>query len=284
MARRLGRGGSPSCRRIDCEGARRARGDARGADGDRDLRRARRRSRARARSRVAIAAGGYMLMPRALYDRVGGPRRDPGADGRRRLPWPPPSSAAGALLVPVPAGHLARLRMYHGAREVWDGWSKNASFGGGRRSRRKGAGRRAGPLAALAVLPRRRPRPGPAPPRCRRSRPPASPARSRWSTLQRLSGWAVPTPARYAPTLPLGLLVLSGAAARGAVEPPARHRRRCGAAGATRWRAERGAPAPRPSSRSRAAFSATVRPSACPRMVGCSPATRSGWQRVTCSR
>ena len=36
-------------------------------------------------------------------------------------------------------------------------------------------------------------------------------------TLQRLSSWAVPTPARYAPTLPLGLLVLSGAAIRGAV-------------------------------------------------------------------
>ena len=34
----------------------------------------------------------------------------------------------GAQLVPVPAGRLVRLRMYHGAREVWDGWSKNASF------------------------------------------------------------------------------------------------------------------------------------------------------------
>jgi hypothetical protein len=35
--------------------------------------------------------------------------------------------------------------------------------------------------------------------------------------LQRLAAWAVPTPRRYAPTLPLGLLVLSGAAARGAI-------------------------------------------------------------------
>ncbi len=36
--------------------------------------------------------------------------------------------------------------------------------------------------------------------------------------LQRLSSWAVPTPARYAPTLPLGMLVLAGATARGALE------------------------------------------------------------------
>ena len=37
------------------------------------------------------------------------------------------------------------------------------------------------------------------------------------AALQRLSSWAVPTPARYAPTLPLGMVVLAGATARGAL-------------------------------------------------------------------
>jgi hypothetical protein len=38
------------------------------------------------------------------------------------------------------------------------------------------------------------------------------------AALQRLASWAVPTPARYAATLPLGMLVLAGATARGALE------------------------------------------------------------------
>ncbi len=71
-----------------------------------------------ARSRVAIAAGGYILIPRALYDRVGGH-----AAIRGRMVDDVCLAAAvkrtGSLLVPVPAGRLARLRMYHGGREVW---------------------------------------------------------------------------------------------------------------------------------------------------------------------
>ena len=167
-----------------------------------------------ARSRVAIAAGGYILIPRALYDRVGGH-----AAIRGRMVDDVCLAAAvkrtGSLLVPVPAGRLARLRMYHGGREVWDGWSKNASFAAA-----GGAAKglvSAGTVAALAVLPLAATVSG------LRSRDPRLAAVglggvAALMTLQRLANWAVPTPARYAPTLPVGMLVLSGAAARGALE------------------------------------------------------------------
>ena len=166
-----------------------------------------------ARSRVAIAAGGYMLMPRALYDAVGGH-----AAIRSRMVDDVCLAAAvkraGSLLVPVPAYALARLRMYHGGREVWDGWSKNASFAAA-----GGAAKglvSAGTVAALALLPLGAVVGGV------RGRDPGLVAigvggSAALMILQRLSSWAVPTPARYAPTLPVGLLVLSGAAARGAL-------------------------------------------------------------------
>lgn len=166
------------------------------------------------RSRVAIAAGAYMLMPRALYDAVGGH-----AAIRGRMVDDVCLAAAikrtGALLVPVPARGLARLRMYHGGREVWSGWSKNASFGvaGGAAKGLVSAGT----LAALAALPL-----GAAVAGVRRRDPGLMAIGIGGSAalvaLQRLSSWAVPTPARYAPTLPVGLLVLSAAAARGALE------------------------------------------------------------------
>lgn len=167
-----------------------------------------------ARSRVAIAAGGYILMPRALYDRVGGH-----AAIRGRMVDDVCLAAAvkrgGDLLVPVPAGRLARLRMYHGGRELWEGWSKNASFaaaGGATKGLVS-----AGTVAALAVLPVVAAAAGV------RSRDAGLAAAgigglSAMVVLQRLANWAVPTPTRYAPTLPVGMLVLSGAAARGAVE------------------------------------------------------------------
>ena len=167
-----------------------------------------------ARSRVAIAAGGYMLMTRALYDAVGGH-----AAIRGRMVDDVCLAAAikrsGGLLVPVPAHDLARLRMYHGAREVWEGWSKNASFAAA-----GGAAKglvSAGAVAALAVLPGGAVlvglRSGD-----RRLTAIGASGSVALLALQRLSALAVPTPARYAPTLPLGLLVLSGAAARGALQ------------------------------------------------------------------
>jgi hypothetical protein len=164
-------------------------------------------------SRTAMAAGGYILMRRDLYDRVGGH-----AAIRRRMVDDVCLAAAvkrdGSLLVPAPAGPLARLRMYHGAREVWEGWSKNASFAAAGGAAKGLAS--ALTMAALAVTPavalvagaRRRDR---------RLALAGAAGTLALTALQRLSVWAVPTPARYAPTLPLGLLVLSAAAARGAV-------------------------------------------------------------------
>jgi chlorobactene glucosyltransferase len=165
------------------------------------------------RSRVAIAAGGYILIARRLYDAVGGH-----AAIRTRMVDDVCLAAAvkrfGGLLVPAPAGQLARLRMYHGGREVWDGWSKNASFAtvGGPGKGFVGAGT----VAALALLPAAAAVAGV------RARDAPLVAigltgAAAMVALQRLSAWAVPTPARYAPTLPLGMLVLSGATARGAL-------------------------------------------------------------------
>lgn len=165
-------------------------------------------------SRVAIAAGGYILVKRRLYDAVGGHRGI-----RTRMVDDVHLAAAvkrfGAQLVPVPAGRLARLRMYHGAAEVWNGWSKNASFAAvGPPSKGLVS---AGVVAAVALAPAAATLAG---------------IRSRdhglavigltgvgsMIALQRLATWAVPTPARYAGTLPLGMVVLAGATARGALE------------------------------------------------------------------
>ncbi len=166
------------------------------------------------RSGVAIAAGGYMLMPRALYDAVGGhaairghmvddvtlaargqaPRR-PAAAGARRAP----GAAADVPRRPRGVGRLEQERLVRRGRRPRQGARGRRHP---RRARRPAGPRRGGRRRAVAIRP---------------WRPRASPGRSRSLALQRLSSWAVPTPARYAPTLPLGLLVLSGAAVRGAV-------------------------------------------------------------------
>jgi chlorobactene glucosyltransferase len=122
---------------------------------------------------------------------------------------------AGGLLVPAPAGGLARLRMYHGGREVWEGWSKNASFGieGGAAKALVGASTVAVlalvPLAATAEGLRRGDR---------RLATAGAVGTASLLALQRLTTWAVPTPLRYAATMPLGMLVLSAAAIRGALQ------------------------------------------------------------------
>jgi chlorobactene glucosyltransferase len=166
------------------------------------------------RSRVAIAAGGYILVARRLYDAVGGH-----AGIRTRMVDDVCLAAAvkrfGALIVPVPAGRMARLRMYHGPREVWDGWSKNASFAAvgppvkGLVSAGVIAAVALGPAAATAAGLRSRDRGLAAV---------GIAGLGAMAALQRLASWAVPTPARYAATLPLGMLVLAGATARGALE------------------------------------------------------------------
>lgn len=162
---------------------------------------------------VAIAAGGYILIERALYEAVGGHEAIRG----RMVDdvWLAARvKRAGALLVPVPAGGLARLRMYHGAGEIWEGWSKNASFATPG-SPLKGLAA-AAVLATLAAAP-----PVTAALGARRGDAGLAAAGVAGSLamvlLQRLAAWSVPTPTRYAPTLPIGMLVLAGATARGAV-------------------------------------------------------------------
>src|SRR5260221_2246278 len=84
---------------------------------------------------VAIANGQYILLRRAMYRRIGGyahpalratvlDDRDLAAAVKR----------AGGRLELVDGRALVRTRMYHGLREHWEGWSKNAyagSRGGG---------------------------------------------------------------------------------------------------------------------------------------------------------
>ena len=166
------------------------------------------------RSAVAIAAGGYMLLERGLYERVGG---HAAVRGRMvdDVTLATRVKRAGALLVAAPAGDLARLRMYHGAREVWQGWSKNASFGdeGGAAKALVGAPA----VAVLAVVPLAAPGEGVGR-RDRRLAVAGAVGTASLVVLQRLTTWAVPTPPRYAATMPLGMVVLSAAAIRGALE------------------------------------------------------------------
>ena len=165
-------------------------------------------------SRVAIAAGGYILVKRRLYDAVGGH-----LGIRTRMVDDVCLAAAvkrfGAQLVPVPASGLVRLRMYHGAGEVWDGWSKNASFAAVGPPAKGLVS--AGVIAAVALAPTLATAAG-VRSRDRRLAAIGLAGIASMAALQRLSSWAVPTPARYAPTLPLGMVVLAGATARGALE------------------------------------------------------------------
>ncbi len=165
-------------------------------------------------SAVAIAAGGYMLIDRVLYGRIGGHAaiRDRMVDDvsiAMRV------KRAGGLLQPAPAGGLARLRMYHGPREVWQGWSKNASFGVEGDAPKALVGGLV--LALLAALP-----PAAVVQGLRRRDPALAAAglagTASMAALQRLTTWAVPTPRRYAATLPLGMLVMAAATVRGASE------------------------------------------------------------------
>ncbi|WP_217913761.1 glycosyltransferase [Miltoncostaea marina] len=213
LARRLGRGGVTLLPTVDCEGV-----------AERVVTPAALTAIAtfvapgplarRAGSPVAMAAGGYILVERSLYRAVGGHEAIRG----RMVDdvWLAARvKRAGALLVPLPAGPLARLRMYHGAREVWEGWSKNASFAatGGPA---KGLAA-AGALALLALAP-----PAAAAAGLRRREPGVAAAGlagvAACAALQRLAAPYAATPRRYALTLPLGLLVLAAATARGALD------------------------------------------------------------------
>lgn len=82
-----------------------------------------------ARSRrfdVAIGVGGFLLLERTLYERVGGHAavRDEVVEdlALARL-----VKRAGGLVEWAGAGDLVSLRMYHGAGELWRGWRKSAA-------------------------------------------------------------------------------------------------------------------------------------------------------------
>lgn len=80
------------------------------------------------RSRVAIAAGGFILVSRAAYERVGGHKamRHELVDDQMlavRL------KAAGTPLALAGSAGRVRVRMYVGARETVRGWRKNTSAG-----------------------------------------------------------------------------------------------------------------------------------------------------------
>jgi chlorobactene glucosyltransferase len=77
---------------------------------------------------VALAAGAFMLMRRDLYDRAGGHAavRDRVADD---LQLGRAIKRAGGLLVLGHGDDLLEVRMYHGHRELWRGWRKNAAYG-----------------------------------------------------------------------------------------------------------------------------------------------------------
>ena len=185
---------------IDVRGRRRAHRDARGRwpRSGRSWRPG--RSPARDGSRVAIAAGGYMLVERA-------PLRRASAATRRSATgwWTTCASRRAVKRAGAPAAAGARPAGWRGCacttapREVWDGWSKNASFAavGGRRrralvGRRRDRGRwRALPAAAAAA--------GAAAGDRRRLAATGWPALASMAALQRLTSWAVPDAARATP-------------------------------------------------------------------------------------
>jgi len=82
------------------------------------------------RSPVAIANGQYLLIRRALYDRVGGyanPRLRATLVDDRDLAFE--AKRAHGRLEMVESRGLVTTRMYHTLREQWAGWGKNAYVG-----------------------------------------------------------------------------------------------------------------------------------------------------------
>jgi len=77
---------------------------------------------------IALAAGAFILVRRELYERAGGHAavRDRVADD---LALGRAIKRAGGLLVLGHGDDLLEVRMYHGHRELWRGWRKNAAYG-----------------------------------------------------------------------------------------------------------------------------------------------------------
>ena len=166
------------------------------------------------RSAIAMAAGAYLLVRRDLYDRVGG---HDGIGGHMvdDLALAQAVKRSGALLMPADGTGVVRLRMYHDVGELWRGWRKNAAF-----ASPHGVTKGVVPAAALAAL-------GLLPVIAlvqgvrRRDATSATLGAAGFAAqcaLQRLAGPIVETPARYAPTLPVGTTFMAAAAIRGAID------------------------------------------------------------------
>jgi len=164
------------------------------------------------RSSVAISVGGWTLIRRGVYDRIGGhwAVRDRVAED---LELARNAKAAGAPIELCDGVPLASLRMYHGLGGLWRGWSKNAAFGvrGGPAPALAAAAvlgviALAPPLAAIAAGPGRRGL--------------AAIGLVGWlaqAALHLQSRPAVETPAVLAPAFPLGMIFLAAVSARAAV-------------------------------------------------------------------
>jgi chlorobactene glucosyltransferase len=77
---------------------------------------------------ISLAAGAFILVRRELYEGAGGHAavRDRVADD---LALGRAIKRAGGLLVLGHGDDLLEVRMYHGHRELWRGWRKNAAYG-----------------------------------------------------------------------------------------------------------------------------------------------------------
>jgi chlorobactene glucosyltransferase len=85
-----------------------------------------------ARPAVAYANGQFLLVRRAAYEKVGGHagQRDAVVEDcalARAV------KSAGYAIQLADGRDLAHIRMYHGLRELWEGWSKNSFLSAGRR-------------------------------------------------------------------------------------------------------------------------------------------------------
>ncbi len=166
------------------------------------------------RSQIVMAAGAYLLIRRDVYDRFGGHE---GIAGHMvdDVALAQAVKRGGGLLVPADGTRLIRLRMYHDLTEMWRGWRKNAAFASPGEPTKGvvpaiglamlgatpvlsaliGARRRDGRLALLGAA-----------------------GFAGQCALQRLASPIVDTPARYAPTLPIGTTFMAAAAFRGAID------------------------------------------------------------------
>jgi hypothetical protein len=160
----------------------------------------------RPNSRVALAAGGFMLVERQLYERAGGHAavRDRVADD---ISLARSVKRAGGLLALGAGDELVRVRMYHGPGELFRGWRKNTAYG------------LPGPAAVSAVGALLVATAGIAPPLAlvqgvrRRDRRLAVRGAVGLGALLALRSSAdhyAPTPKAYTATAPLGVLWLSG--------------------------------------------------------------------------